>query len=98
MEGKSDKFVLFGVAGALLALLALTAGMAFINLGPFSPFVALTIAVAKALLVATFFMELRYSRHLLWVIAVAGVFWLLLLIGGTLADVVTRRLISPSVL
>ena len=35
-------------AGALLGLLALTIGAAYVNLGPFNTIVAMTISVAKA--------------------------------------------------
>jgi cytochrome c oxidase subunit 4 len=52
---------------------------------------ALVIAVAKSTLVVLYFMHLRYSGRLTWVFAGAGVFWLLILLGGTMDDVITRR-------
>jgi cytochrome c oxidase subunit IV len=87
---RSEKIVLYRVAAALMGLLVLTVGTSYVNLGRFNFAVAISIAVAKALLVASFFMELRRSNRLLWVMAISGVLWLLILIGGTLADVVTR--------
>jgi cytochrome c oxidase subunit 4 len=91
-HSETEKTALYQVAAALMGLLALTVGLSFVNLGPFNMAAALTIAIAKALLVVTYFMELRRSSRLLWVMAAAGVLWLLILIGGTLADVVTRSL------
>jgi len=75
----------------LLALTALTTGVAFIDLGPLNTVAALAIAVAKMLLVALFFMHLRDSPRLTKVVVVAGLFWLALLISLTLADNLTRH-------
>jgi len=82
--------VYFLVAAALLVLLTATWAIAEIDLGPFNIVVALTIAVIKMMLVALFFMELRWSSRLTWVVAGAAIFWLLLLLGLTLADFTTR--------
>jgi cytochrome c oxidase subunit IV len=90
MESKSEGLLLFKVAGALMLLLALTVGAAFLHLGAFNIPVALAIAVAKGLLVLYFFMELRHSRHLIWLFAAAGVLGLILLISGLLSDIFTR--------
>ena len=50
---------------ALLVLTATTTGAAFINMGVFSPIVALGIACIKAVLVILFFMHIRYSSKVL---------------------------------
>ena len=76
---------------ALLVLLAITTGAAFLPLGRFNAFIALAIAVCKALLVLIFFMELRRSSGLVRVFAAAGFFWLLILLTLTSADYLTRR-------
>ena len=79
---------------ALLVLTALTTGVAFIDLGRgLNDVAALAIAVLKALLVVLYFMHVRYSDRFTWVIAAAGIFWLLILIGGTLDDLATRNLL-----
>lgn len=52
--------------------------------------VALAIAGTKAVFVALFFMHLRDSPRLIWIVAVGGFLWLALLIGLTLTDVMTR--------
>jgi cytochrome c oxidase subunit IV len=75
---------------ALLCLLALTTGLAFVPLGTGNLFVALAIAVCKAGLVLLFFMELKFSSALVRVFAGAGFFWLLIMIALTTADYTHR--------
>ena len=74
----------------LIGLTALTVAVASIDLGRFNTSVAISIAVAKALLVILYFMHVRYSSRLVWLFVSAGFFWLLLLIGLTLSDFVSR--------
>ena len=77
---------------SLIILTLTTTGVAFLDLGAeWNSVAALIIAAAKATLVVVYFMHLRYSGRLTWVFAGAGVFWLLLLVGGTLDDVMTRQ-------
>ena len=87
--------VYFSVAAALMVLLVATYAAAQVDLGPFKIVVALAIAFTKAILVVLFFMEVRWSSRLTWVVAAAGVLWLLLLIGGTLDDFLTRAHVLP---
>ena len=75
---------------ALIALTALTTGVAFINLGKWNTVVALAIAVCKATLVGLFFMHLRWSSNLLRIVVASSLLWLAILIGLTLSDVFTR--------
>lgn len=75
---------------ALLLLLLITFGSSFVPLGYFNFVINITIAIAKALLVMAFFMNLRYSTHLMKIFAGAGFFWLMLLIGISLVDYLTR--------
>jgi cytochrome c oxidase subunit 4 len=81
---------------ALMVLLALTIGAAFLHLGPFGLPVALTIAALKALLIVLYFMHLRYSDHVPWLFAGAGLFWLLILIVLTISDYVSRGWVPPT--
>jgi cytochrome c oxidase subunit IV len=82
---------------ALLALTAVTTAVAFFDLGGgVNNAIALTIAVCKGLLVILYFMHVRYSDKLTWVFAAAGFFWLLILIGGTMDDVLTRPALPPA--
>jgi cytochrome c oxidase subunit 4 len=78
------------VFGALLVLTALTTGVAYLELGRWNDVVALGIAGVKALLVAYFFMHLRFSGRLVWIYAIGALFWLAVLIGLTLGDYATR--------
>jgi cytochrome c oxidase subunit IV len=81
----------------LLVLTAVTTTIAFFDLGGgLNNAVAITIAVFKGLLVILYFMHVRYSDKLTWVFAAAGFFWLLILIGGTMDDVLTRPALSPA--
>ena len=71
---------------ALMILLAATTASAFVPLGSLNLPISLAIAVAKALIVLLFFMELRASRPLVRSFAAAGFFWLLIMIVLTGAD------------
>jgi cytochrome c oxidase subunit 4 len=75
---------------ALLALLALTTGSAFIAMGSMNLAVNLLIAFAEVFLMVTFFMHLQHRSGLLRAVASAGLLWLTLLILLTAADYLTR--------
>ena len=75
---------------ALMALLALTTGLAFVPLGTANLFISLAIAAAKALLVLILFMELKGSSGLIRAAAAAGFFWLAIMIALTTADYTHR--------
>ncbi len=75
----------------LLALTALTTGVAFIDLGAMNTVAALAIAVVKMLLVVLFFMHIKYSSGLTRVVILSGIFFLALLLSFTLADMFTRQ-------
>ena len=90
MQPLIPRHVYYWVYGALLALTLLTVGVAYLDLGPMNVVAALGIAIGKALLVMLFFMHLRYSSRLTWVVAGAGVIWLAHLLIFTLADYLTR--------
>src|SRR5262249_28302513 len=84
-----------------LGLMGLTATTVAAYRGPLGIFhtpVALGIAAAKALLVVLFFMHLLRSSRLTWIVALSGLIWLVILIGLTMSDYVTRqtlRLLHP---
>ena len=77
---------------ALLVGTALTVIAAFVDFkyGVLNTIVAMAIAVAKATLVVLYFMHVRYSSRLIWVILAAAFFWMALLFAFTLADYFTR--------
>jgi len=82
--------IYFRTCIALLALLALTWTIGYIDLGPFNLIVALAVSITKAIVIALFFMHIKGSSRLLHLAAVADVMWLLILIFLTLGDYFTR--------
>jgi cytochrome c oxidase subunit IV len=81
-------------AGVFLALMAgttLTVFAAFHDFPwQFNTVIALTIAVIKATLVVLYFMHVRYSSRLIWVIIASALFWLAILFALTFSDYWTR--------
>lgn len=75
---------------ALLALLALTIAASFASLGPILPYVSYGIAVAKTLIVAWVFMELRARDGLQRLALATGFVWLSILFALLFADTLTR--------
>jgi cytochrome c oxidase subunit 4 len=78
------------IFATLMILTALTVWVAFIDLGPLNLIVALGVAVTKATLVVLFFMHVKYSSRLTWLVVVSGFFFLAIMLGLTMADVVSR--------
>lgn len=77
-------------AAALLGLLALTLALAYVKLGPLNTIAALTISIAKAALIGSFFMEVRQRGRLVWVAIGTGVFWLGIMFALSMSDFLTR--------
>ena len=75
---------------ALLLLLGLTVGAAYVPLGAANTGVALGIATVKAVIVLAMFMDLRNSPALTIAFAAAGFLWLSILLWLAMADVLTR--------
>ena len=78
------------VWGALIVLTAVTWQVSYLDLGTGNVAVALAIASAKAALVALYFMHLRHASKLVWAFALFPLFFLALIIFGTLADTMFR--------
>jgi cytochrome c oxidase subunit IV len=78
------------VFAALMIGTWLTVQAAYVDLGPFNAYIALTIAVIKATLVVLFFMHVRYATRLTKLTVIAGFFWLGIMIVLTLSDYLTR--------
>jgi cytochrome c oxidase subunit IV len=89
-EHVTHKRTYFAIWATLLALTYLTVAVSRMDLGRLNTIAALTIAVSKALLVVLFFMHIRYSTRLTRLVVVGGFLWLALLIGLTMADIVSR--------
>lgn len=58
--------------------------------GPLNAVVALTIAVIKATFVVLYFMHVRYSSRLIWLVIASALFWLAILFALTISDYSTR--------
>src|SRR5678816_3626172 len=86
----APKSLYYMIFGALMIGTALTVGAAFVDMGAFNNVVMLTIACTKAFLVVLFFMHVRWSSRLTWVVAASGFFWLLIVFGITMTDYLTR--------
>jgi len=52
--------------------------------------VAMTIAITKATFVVLYFMHVRYSARLVWVIVASALFWLVIMFALTFSDYWTR--------
>ena len=79
----------------LLVGTALTVWAAFVDFPwRLNTIVALTIATVKATFVVLYFMHVRYSARLVWVIVISALFWMAILFAFTFADYVTRDWLS----
>jgi cytochrome c oxidase subunit IV len=86
----TPKSLYYFVFLALIVGTALTVLVAMFDLGPLNNIVMLTIACGKALLVVLYFMHVRWSTRLTWVVAGSGFFWLIILFGITMGDYMSR--------
>ena len=80
----------FAVYAALVVLTVVTVLVSYVHLGLMNVVVALLIASAKASLVALFFMHLKGESRLVWGFALVPIFFLALIILGTLTDTLLR--------
>jgi cytochrome c oxidase subunit 4 len=80
----------FLVFFALIALTAITVGAAFLDLSFLNTPLALGIASVKALLVMTYFMELRHSPRLQVAVVGTSFLFLLIMISFTMSDMISR--------
>jgi len=78
----------------LQVLLAATVAASFLPLGPFKPWVGYGIAVAKAVLVLWFFMEMRKEGGLVRLATVAAFAWLAIMFALTASDYLSRSWIA----
>ena len=80
----------------LLVGTALTVAEAFYDfkIEGMNTIVALTIATVKATFVVLYFMHVRYSSRLIWVIVAAALFWMGILFALTFSDYWSRNWLS----
>ena len=82
--------IYFAIFAALMVLTAITVWVAFLDLGAMNTFVALGIAVTKATLVVLFFMHVKYSSKLTWLVVASGFVFLAIMLALTMSDIVSR--------
>jgi len=89
---RSTYFTVFGLlmVGTVLTVFAANQDFKWAN-----DIIAMTIAVAKMTLVLLYFMHVRYSSRLIWVIVAAMFFWLVIMLLLTLADYGSRDWFGP---
>ena len=76
----------------LLVGTILTAWVAFFNFpGPLNAIIALTIATIKARFVVLYFMHVRYSGRLIWLVIGSALFWLMIMFALTISDYSSRN-------
>ena len=75
---------------ALMVLLAVTVGAAYVPLGPFNMPVAMAIATVKAVLVILFFMHVKFASQLTKIFVAASFLWLGILFVMTFGDYLSR--------
>jgi cytochrome c oxidase subunit IV len=86
---KTYVFVFVG----LLVCTLLTVLVSEVDLGWANNLMAMTIAIFKAFLVLYFFMELRHSTRMTALTAIAGFFWLVLMLAMIMMDYWSRHAI-----
>jgi cytochrome c oxidase subunit 4 len=86
----APKMLYYVIFLALIVGTVLTVVVAKFDLGPLNNVVMLTVACAKALLVILYFMHVRWSSRLTWVIAASGFVWLLIMFTITMSDYISR--------
>ena len=88
-EVKPLKTFAFAWVG-LLVLLGFTVGSAFVNLGTANTAINLLVSVIMMLLLMTLFMHESKAARLTQLASAAGLLWVVLMIGLSLADYLTR--------
>ena len=79
----------------LIALTTLTLGLSFVSLGAWGIPLALLIALAKAVLLALFFMHLTEQGTANWVTFLISALMVATMIGLAVLDVASRFLVAP---
>jgi cytochrome c oxidase subunit IV len=95
-EHIASKKLYYIVFFCLLTLTLLTWQIAYVDLGRWNMVVALIISISKTVIVATFFMHLRWSASMVRLVVFAAVFWLAIMLTLTLGDIFTRNMVSHS--
>jgi cytochrome c oxidase subunit IV len=82
--------VYYAIFATLMALTGITVAVAYVDLGAMNTVVAIVIACFKAMIVVLYFMHVKYSTRLIKLTVIAGLYWMVILLGLTLGDYLTR--------
>src|SRR5215510_15029954 len=88
----SPKSTYYAIFGALMVLTVVTIAVAYQPLGSWNFPVAISIAITKATLVILFFMHAKYSSKLTKLFVGTAFFFLFIMLGLTMTDVLSRGL------
>ena len=80
----------FAVFFALMVLTVLTVWVSRIDLGVLNTAVAMTIAIAKALVVILWFMHVIHSPRMTWIVVISSFLWLAVMFALFFSDYLTR--------
>jgi cytochrome c oxidase subunit 4 len=83
-----------GIWALLMLFTALTFGLSYLDLGPWSAVIAVVIAATKATIIALFFMHIKYADRLTKLVALAALFWLGIMFVLTGTDFFTRYMLT----
>ncbi|HUE19219.1 MAG TPA: hypothetical protein VMQ63_05555 [Stellaceae bacterium] len=86
----AERLPLYLAWAALLALLLLTIFGGYLKLGGANLFISVAIAILKAAIIVVIFMKPARELRLGWVFSLGGLFFLLVMLGLTGADYLTR--------
>ena len=92
MEHLTPKRVYYLIFGLLMLLTGITVVVAFLDLGFLNTPIALIIATIKATLVILYFMHVRHSTRLTWVVVIVSFLFVGILFVLTFSDYLTRGL------
>jgi cytochrome c oxidase subunit 4 len=84
------KSVYYTIFIILMVMTYTTVQVAYFDLGRFNTIAALLIAAFKASLVILFFMHVKYSPKLVKLVIAGALFWLMIMMGITMTDYMTR--------
>lgn len=76
---------------ALLVLMVINVGIAFINLGWGNMFIGVTIAVIQAAVLVLVLMQAYFEKPLIHIVMGGAILWFLILITLTFSDYITRN-------
>jgi caa(3)-type oxidase subunit IV len=88
---KPSRKVFYRVFGVMIFLTLASMGISLLNFKGINMYLLLTFACIQACVVLFYYMDLRSSSHLTWIVAGVGFFWLGILMVLVMSDVLSRN-------